>query len=130
LVLAGFDWFLAKTCGFTGSDLFFFPSIFPLVSIQRDSILDCCQIIVATVRFTVFPTNHIGSNLTVYCIFTVNYFLVVCNILITVNYFLVVYDIIINSEALLVINFVNLKIKLVQSFECTYRGGVCVRVFI
>jgi hypothetical protein len=66
----------------------------------------------------------------VYCIFTVNYFLVVCNILITVNYFLVVYDIIINSEALLVINFVNLKIKLVQSFECTYRGRVCVRVFI
>jgi hypothetical protein len=110
--------------------LVFFPSIFPLVSIQRDSILDCCQIIVATVRFTVFPTNHIGSNLTVYCIFMLNYFLVVCNILITVNYFLVVCDILINSETLLVINFINLKIKLVQSFECTYRSRVYVRVFI
>jgi hypothetical protein len=39
-------------------------------------------------------------------------------------------DIPIDSEALLVIDFVNLKIKLTQSFGGAHRGRVCVRVFI
>jgi hypothetical protein len=36
----------------------------------------------------------------------------------------------INSEVLLLIDFVNLKIKPTQSFECAHRGRVCVCVFI
>jgi hypothetical protein len=39
-------------------------------------------------------------------------------------------DVLIDSEAFLVTDFVNLKIKLTQSFRCAYRGRVCVRVFI
>jgi hypothetical protein len=39
-------------------------------------------------------------------------------------------DVLINSEALLVTDFVNLKIKPVQSFRGAHRGRVCVRVFI
>jgi hypothetical protein len=39
-------------------------------------------------------------------------------------------DVPIDSETLLVINFVNLKIKPVQSFGCAHKGMVCVRVFI
>jgi hypothetical protein len=39
-------------------------------------------------------------------------------------------DVPIDSEALLVIDFVNLKIKLTQSFGGAHRGRVCVRVFI
>jgi hypothetical protein len=39
-------------------------------------------------------------------------------------------DISIDSDALLVTNFVNLKIKSDQSFRGAYRGRVCVRVFI
>jgi hypothetical protein len=34
------------------------------------------------------------------------------------------------SEALLVTNFVNLKIKPIQSFGGAHRGRVCMRVFI
>jgi hypothetical protein len=36
----------------------------------------------------------------------------------------------IDSEMLLVTNFVNLKIKSAQSFGCTHRDRVCIRVFI
>jgi hypothetical protein len=36
----------------------------------------------------------------------------------------------IDSEALLVTDFVNLKIKPAQSFEGAHRGRMCVRVFI
>jgi hypothetical protein len=36
----------------------------------------------------------------------------------------------IDSDALLVTDFVNLKIKPAQSFRYIYRGRVCVRVFI
>jgi hypothetical protein len=36
----------------------------------------------------------------------------------------------VDSDALLVTDFVNLKIKLDQSFKGAHRGGVCVRVFI
>jgi hypothetical protein len=39
-------------------------------------------------------------------------------------------DVPIDSETLLLSDFVNLKIKLVQSFGCIQRGRVYVRVFI
>jgi hypothetical protein len=39
-------------------------------------------------------------------------------------------DVPVNSETLLVIDFVNLKIKPVQSFKSAYRGRVRVRVLI
>jgi hypothetical protein len=39
-------------------------------------------------------------------------------------------DIPIGSDALLVTDFVNLKIKLVQSFGDVHRGRMCVHVFI
>jgi hypothetical protein len=35
-----------------------------------------------------------------------------------------------NSEILLMTDFVNLKIKLVQSFKCDHSDTVCVHVFI
>jgi hypothetical protein len=51
-------------------------------------------------------------------------------VLFTVNYFLVRGDVPVDSEVLLVIDFMNLKIKPTQSFRCAHRGRVCVRVFI
>jgi hypothetical protein len=39
-------------------------------------------------------------------------------------------DVSVDSETLLVADFVNLKIKPAQSFECAHRGSVCLRVFI
>jgi hypothetical protein len=39
-------------------------------------------------------------------------------------------DILVNSEALLVTDFVNLKIKSAQSFGGAHRDSVCVHVFI
>jgi hypothetical protein len=39
-------------------------------------------------------------------------------------------DIPVDSETFLVTNFVNLKIKPVQSFEYAHRGMVCMCVFI
>jgi hypothetical protein len=39
-------------------------------------------------------------------------------------------DVPVDSEVLLVIDFVNLKIKPPQSFRYTHRGRVCVHVFI
>jgi hypothetical protein len=39
-------------------------------------------------------------------------------------------DISVDSESLLVTDFVNLKIKLAQSFRCAHRDMVCVYVFI
>jgi hypothetical protein len=39
-------------------------------------------------------------------------------------------DVPVDSEALLVTDFVNLKIKPAQSFGCAHKGRVCVRVFI
>jgi hypothetical protein len=36
----------------------------------------------------------------------------------------------VDSESLLVTDFVNLKIKPVQSFGCAHRDRVCVRVYI
>jgi hypothetical protein len=39
-------------------------------------------------------------------------------------------DVPVDSETLLMIDFVNLKIKLAQSFEGAHRNRVCVHVFI
>jgi hypothetical protein len=39
-------------------------------------------------------------------------------------------DVPVDSEILFVIDFVNLKIKLAQSFRCTHRDRMCVRMFI
>jgi hypothetical protein len=39
-------------------------------------------------------------------------------------------DVPVDSETLLVINFVNLKIKTTQSFVCAHRSKVCMHVFI
>jgi hypothetical protein len=39
-------------------------------------------------------------------------------------------DVPVDSETLLVIDFVNLKIKLAQSFEGAHRDRVCVHMFI
>jgi hypothetical protein len=44
--------------------------------------------------------------------------------------FLVGDDVSVDSELLLVTNFVNLKIKLTQSFKDAHRDRVCVRVYI
>jgi hypothetical protein len=38
-------------------------------------------------------------------------------------------DVPIDNEAVLVINFVHLKIKLTQSFGCAHRGRVCVCIY-
>jgi hypothetical protein len=39
-------------------------------------------------------------------------------------------DVLINSDALLVTDFVNLKIKLFRSFGSAHSGRVCMRMFI
>jgi hypothetical protein len=39
-------------------------------------------------------------------------------------------DVSVDSETLLVIDFVNLKIKSAQSFRGAHKGRMCVRVFI
>jgi hypothetical protein len=39
-------------------------------------------------------------------------------------------DVSVDSEVLLVTDFMNLKIKLTQSFRGAHRGRMCVRVFI
>jgi hypothetical protein len=39
-------------------------------------------------------------------------------------------DVPVDSEVFLVTDFMNLKIKPVQSFECVHRSRVCVRVLI
>jgi hypothetical protein len=47
-----------------------------------------------------------------------------------INYFLVEDNASINSDALFVTDFMNLKIKLEQPFECAHRNRVCVRIHI
>jgi hypothetical protein len=39
-------------------------------------------------------------------------------------------DVSVYNDALLVTNFVNLKIKTVQSFRYAHKSKICVRVFI
>jgi hypothetical protein len=48
----------------------------------------------------------------------------------TANHFSVGCDVPVDSETFLVTDFMNLKIKLAQSFRGAHRGRVCVRVFI
>jgi hypothetical protein len=51
-------------------------------------------------------------------------------IIFMINCFLVRNDISVDSETLLVINFMNLKIKLTQSFKYVHKYRMCVHVFI
>jgi hypothetical protein len=46
------------------------------------------------------------------------------------NYFLVGVDIFVDNEMFLVIDFINLKIKPTQSFECVHTDRICMHVFI
>jgi hypothetical protein len=39
-------------------------------------------------------------------------------------------DVLVDNDALLMIDFVNLKIKLIQYFGCAHRDRMCVRMFI
>jgi hypothetical protein len=39
-------------------------------------------------------------------------------------------DVLVDSDALLMTDFVNLKIKLIQYFGCAHRDRMCVRIFI
>jgi hypothetical protein len=52
-----------------------------------------------------------------------------CNIFMT-NYFLMRCDVPIDNEILLVIKFLNLKIRSSQSFKIIHKSMVCVHVFI
>jgi hypothetical protein len=52
-----------------------------------------------------------------------------CNIFMA-NYFLMRCDVFIDSEILLVIEFLNLKIRSSQSFKSVHKSMVCVHVFI
>jgi hypothetical protein len=45
------------------------------------------------------------------------------------NYFFSGGDIPIDSDALLVTNFLNLNINLIQSFRCAHNNRICVHVF-
>jgi hypothetical protein len=42
-----------------------------------------------------------------------------------VNYFLIEDNIFIHSDIVIVIDFVNLKIKLTQSFRCVHKDRMC-----
>jgi hypothetical protein len=72
------------------------------------------------VRFLVVEPIHSGSNLR----FDMSVAYLQLFIL------SVVVDVSVDSEMLLIIDFVNLKIKSIQSFRCANRGKVCVRVFV
>jgi hypothetical protein len=52
------------------------------------------------------------------------------SVVFTANYFLLGDDILIDNETLLMIDFVNLKIKLTQYFKYTYKGRVYMYMFI
>jgi hypothetical protein len=71
------------------------------------------------VRFLVVELKHPGLNLRFGM-----------SIVFMTNYFLMEGDVSIDSETLLVIDFVNLKIKPTQSFRRAHRGRVCVYTFI
>jgi hypothetical protein len=71
------------------------------------------------IRFLVVKLTHpyLNPRFDIYIIFTVNYFLVIS-------------DVPVDSETLLVTDFINLKIKLTQSFICAHRDRMYVHVFI
>jgi hypothetical protein len=72
------------------------------------------------VRFLVVESTHPGSNPR----FDMGVAYLWLIILSVVDNFSV------NSETLLVTDFINLKIKPAQTFECAHRSMVCMRVFI
>jgi hypothetical protein len=74
--------------------------------------------LVQLVRVLVVELTHTGLN-----------FRFDMRIVFTVNYFLVGGDVPVDSETLLMIDFVNLKIKLTQSFGCAHKDRVCVHIF-
>jgi hypothetical protein len=51
-------------------------------------------------------------------------------VIFTANYFSVVRDVSVDSEVLLVTDFVNLKIKLTQSFRDAYKNMIYMHAFI
>jgi hypothetical protein len=71
------------------------------------------------VRFLVVEPIHSGSNLRFDM--SVAYLLFILSVIVDVSA---------DSEMLLITDFVNLKIKSIQSFGCANRGKVCVRVFV
>jgi hypothetical protein len=73
----------------------------------------------AQVKSLMVELVHSGSNLRVDM-----------SIVFTVNYFFMGDDVSVYNDALLVTNFVNLKIKTVQSFRYAHKSKICVRVFI
>jgi hypothetical protein len=73
----------------------------------------------AQVKSLMVELVHSGSNLRVDM-----------SIVFTVNYFFMGDDVSVYNDALLVTNFVNLKIKMIQSFGYAHKGKVYVRVFI
>jgi hypothetical protein len=73
----------------------------------------------ALVRFIVVELTHLGSILR---FDTILYLWLII--------LLVRCDILIDNETLLVTDFVNLKIKLIQFFRSVYRGRICTHVFI
>jgi hypothetical protein len=54
----------------------------------------------------------------------------ICVLYLWIIILLVGCDVPVDSETLLVTDFVNLKIKLAQSFGCAHRGRMCVHMFI
>jgi hypothetical protein len=46
------------------------------------------------------------------------------------NYFLVKFDVSIDSEMILIIDFMNLKIKSTQIFRCDHRDRLYINIFI
>jgi hypothetical protein len=52
------------------------------------------------------------------------------SVIFMINYSFSGGDVVIDSETLLVTDFVNLKIRLAQSFRVAHRNMMCVRVFI
>jgi hypothetical protein len=58
-----------------------------------------------------------------------NFKFIMC-VVFMINYFLVRCDVSIDSETLLMIDFINFKIKPTQSFRCADRGKIYVCVLI
>jgi hypothetical protein len=73
--------------------------------------------LVQLVRFLVIELTHPGSNLT----FDMS-------VAFTANYFLVRDDVTVDNDALLVTDFVNLKIKSTQFFKYAHMSRICVCV--
>jgi hypothetical protein len=75
--------------------------------------------LVQLIRFLVLKLTYIVSNprFDMVVVFTANYFLVGDNVFI-------------DNELLLMIDFINLKIKQAQSFKGTHKNRMCVCVYM